>query len=75
MPGSRRVRTALFRERRCRVCVWAGIRERRLPHVSGDGLDLVVVSRKIRILVVARKSLGFFSQTGIQFCLNLRRMS
>src|SRR5882724_11369433 len=31
--------------------------------------------RKFGILVVARKSLGFLSQTGIQFLLSLRRMS
>src|SRR5260370_5209747 len=31
--------------------------------------------RKFGILVVARKSLGFFSQTGIQFLFNLRRIS
>ena len=31
--------------------------------------------RKFGILVVARKSVGFFSQTGIQFLLSLRRTS
>src|SRR5580692_7791612 len=33
------------------------------------------VKRKFGILVVARKSLGFFSQTGIQFLFSFRRTS